>query len=335
MTRGTGDAAFLTLHEAFADRVYTYCLRLCRSPEDAADALQETFANLLVRLEDEDAAPIAHPRAYLFAAARNACLKRLDEQRRFAVVGDLPELPSRDGDLADGEVEVLTEELRADVRAVEAHLPERQREILALREVEGMSYADIGALMGLTPNAAAQLAWRARMGMKGLLRRRALRGIAPATIECEHALTLLELREDGPLSDGDATWLDEHLSECDRCEANRAAMVAVGTTYRAVLPLVPAPFLAHAALAKAHAGAAAAAAGAGPGAAGGGAAAGGGTSTTTVAGGLAAVGVVLAGLLVATGAFTGKATETAPARGAATPPPAARAQAPGPAPASA
>ena len=245
------DAQFTTLYEEHASRVYTYLLRLTSSEADAADALQEAFTGLYVRLAD--GAAIEHPRAYLFAAARNAALRRLSDADRASLVPEVPE-EAAPSPLGDGEAGVLTGDLRAEVRAAERALPARQREVLVLREVEELSYADIASLMELTENGAAQLAWRARASLRAGLRGTALRSIAPAGAACERARTLLELREDAPLAAAEETWVDEHLAACERCTASRAAMLEVGTTYRAAFPLALAPVAAEALLKSAHVG---------------------------------------------------------------------------------
>ena len=56
------DEAFLELYRLYATRLYTYCLRVTGSADDAADALQETFTSAYSRLADEED-PIEHPAA--------------------------------------------------------------------------------------------------------------------------------------------------------------------------------------------------------------------------------------------------------------------------------
>ncbi|HEV2814170.1 MAG TPA: sigma-70 family RNA polymerase sigma factor, partial [Solirubrobacteraceae bacterium] len=140
------------------------------------------------------------------------------------------------GDLPEAESKVLTEDLQASVRAANRELPVRQREVLALREVEELSYEEIGSRMDLSANAAAQLAWRARGRFRSLVRRDALGGITIRSRDCERAMTLTTLSEDAPLSAEDAAWLAEHLDECDRCRASRAVMAEAGATYRLWVP---------------------------------------------------------------------------------------------------
>src|SRR3712207_520589 len=84
------ETAFRALYERYSARIYTYCLRVAGSPEDAADALQDTFAAAYRRLQAGER-PVAHPRAYLFAAARNAALHVMGERRRDDLVDDVPD----------------------------------------------------------------------------------------------------------------------------------------------------------------------------------------------------------------------------------------------------
>ena len=60
-----------------------------------------------------------------------------------------------------------------------ARLPQRQREALALRELLGLGYGDIGRLIGIDPAAVAPLLARARLRLRSELRGTASR--RPAT----------------------------------------------------------------------------------------------------------------------------------------------------------
>src|SRR5689334_19127075 len=212
---GGGDgAAFAELYDRHGEAVYSFCLRVLGSRHDAADATQETFLRVLERLRDAAAEPISNVRAYLLTAARHASWRVLERRKKMASAESVPEVASA---AAGAEALVLTRDLQDEVRDANAALPVRQREVLALRDVEGPSYDEIGEIMDLRPNAAAQLAWRARSGFKAAVRKGSLRGIAPRGPECELALTLMELREGRPLDDESEAWLEQHLDECERC----------------------------------------------------------------------------------------------------------------------
>ena len=124
------------------------------------------------------------------------------------------------------------------MREANAKLAPRHREVLALREVADRSYDEIGQIMGISENAAAQLIWRARSKLKEALTAGAVASVVAASEDCETAQVLLNRLHDGePVSDEDQRWLDEHLDECDRCRAARGMLVEVGTSYRAWAPV--------------------------------------------------------------------------------------------------
>jgi RNA polymerase sigma factor (sigma-70 family) len=214
---GGRPAAFADLYERYADPIHEFCVRMLGPGADAADATQETFLNVLARLVS-GGRPIRDVRAYLFTSARHACARVAERRRRLSPVESVPESPA-----PGAETVALRHETQADVRAANATLPDRQREVLALRELGGLSYRQIGGVMELDENAAAQLAWRARAGLRSALRRGAVAGVTARTKDCERALTLLALREDRTLPREDETWLEAHLEDCDRCRVARSA----------------------------------------------------------------------------------------------------------------
>ena len=289
---GGGEAAaFAELYLRHAQAVHGLCRRILPSRDDAADATHEAFVTVLERARASPRA-VMSPRAYLLRAARNACLRSAERGRRLEPVGEPPE-PAPDGGLAEPERIVLTRELQDDVRAANAELPVRQREVLALREVEQLSYDEIAQVMDLTPGGAAQLAWRARANLRLRMRRRAFASVSLATLDCERALGLLELADDDALSETEDRWLSKHLLACPRCASNHAVLDEVGATYRGWAPPGMAPLLTVELLRRAGeavgtswigpgAGAGAGAGAGGAGASGG--AAGGGAGTLTAGG---------------------------------------------------
>ena len=113
------------------------------------------------------------------------------------------------------------------VREASMRLPERQREALALSGLERRSYEEIAASMETSADAVAQLISRARINLYDELRGTALASVAAPSPDCERALPLVAAREDGQLgsgSDGEAAWLDAHLTVCHRCSLGAEQM---------------------------------------------------------------------------------------------------------------
>jgi trimeric autotransporter adhesin len=232
--------AFAALYDRYESRIFNFCLRLVDSPEDAADATQEAFLNVLRRLQSDEG-PVLNFSAYLFAAARNECFRVSKRRGRTDLVDEALEGPKAGPEPppieTDPERSALLEASQDEVRAANARLPLRYREVLALRELEGCSYDQIAEILGTNRNAVSQLIWRARTKLRDELRAGAVHSVAVASEDCERAQALLSLEEDGELNELDRAWLERHLKECGNCRARKAALVDVGASYRAWLPI--------------------------------------------------------------------------------------------------
>ncbi len=234
---GSG-AAFATLYDRYETPVYNYCLRLLNSADDAADATQEAFVGVLRRLQADDA-PVLDFAAYLYTAARNESYAVMRRRDRSRPTDSVPEEPGRAVAVeTDPERSALLRDAQEEVRAANARLAPRHREVLALREVGGRSYAEIGAILGISANAAAQLLWRARSNLRDELKIGAVASVTATTEDCERAQLLIGMREDGEtLEEVDERWLDEHLEECGSCRASRAMLLELGAIYGAWVPV--------------------------------------------------------------------------------------------------
>jgi hypothetical protein len=119
-----------------------------------------------------------------------------------------------------------------EVGAAARALPERQREVLALRELLRLSYADIGPVMGLPPASMPWLIARARLGLRDQLRGSGVLDDA-GCVERERALTALAGRQDGETVQAEeAAWLREHLFACSTCTRSHSAMLEASVCYR-------------------------------------------------------------------------------------------------------
>ena len=233
-----GGGSYAALYDRYSEQVYNYCVRLTGSPDDAADATQEAFVNVLRRLQDDDR-PVLDFSSYLFAAARNESYALMRRRSRTHPTDEPPELASVTPDVeTDPERALLLRDSQEQVREANSQLAPRHREVLALREVAGRSYDEIGQIMGISENAAAQLIWRARAKLKEALTAGAVASVVAATDDCETAQLLLNRLHDGePITDDEQVWLDEHLEDCASCRATRGLIVEVGTSYRAWAPV--------------------------------------------------------------------------------------------------
>jgi RNA polymerase sigma-70 factor (ECF subfamily) len=210
---GSGES-YGALYDRHAPQVFNYCLRISGSAEDAADATHEAFLNVLRRLQDDDR-PVLEFAPYLFAAARNETYALMRWRNRVYPAESFPEEHGATTEVgADPERAALLRDSQDEVRAANARLAPRHREVLALRELGEHSYDEIGRIMGISENGAAQLIWRARMKLRGALTAGAVASVVAASLDCERAQVLLTRVQDGePVDEPDRDWLEEHLDE--------------------------------------------------------------------------------------------------------------------------
>lgn len=253
--QGDGQA-FAQLYDRYEKPVYNYCLRLLGNEHDAQDATQDAFVKVMRRLPEMgdrelDFAP------YLYTVARNASYDMIGKRKRAEPVDEIADDAGQlmgDGPAieADPVRSALLDVERDSIRAANARLPERQREVLALREIQGMSYEDIADLLEMNANSVAQLISRARIRLRDELRGEAAGAVAGSSPDCERALPLLARRQDGKLKDGpDREWLTDHIATCATCPLAAEAMAEAGLSYRAWAPVAPAAWLFRDTLAKA------------------------------------------------------------------------------------
>jgi len=149
-------AAMNAFFTAFIDRVYGYVLGLTRNPVLADDILQDAFVRLHRAADRLD--PGRDPAPWVFTVVTNTLRDhwRTFEHRhrgRMVDVDALWDQPSPDpGPAAHLEQE---ESDRAIHRAL-GRLAPADRELILLREYEGMDYGALGELLGATPEAVRQ-----------------------------------------------------------------------------------------------------------------------------------------------------------------------------------
>ncbi len=139
------------VYEAVGADLYAYIERVCANDADADDLFQESFARLLG--SDFAGDNVADSRRYLFRIATNLMRDRFRWSRRWGFTV-LPELIGR-----APESRYLDE---IDAHRALATLKPRQRALLWLAYVEGMTHDEIAATVGVGSKSVRVLLSRAR-----------------------------------------------------------------------------------------------------------------------------------------------------------------------------
>ena len=184
--RAGDPGAFETLVRVHGPRMRAAIARLRGPAVDADDILQDAFLSAfraLGRFEGR-----SRLSTWLHRIAVNAALMRL-RGRRDEPTGDIEALlphfspygaftAAQRAWVEAPEEALQREELRAQVRQAIGRLPENYRIPLVLRDIEGLSHAEIAEGLGVTVNAAKIRVHRARQALKALLEQ-ALPGLRP------------------------------------------------------------------------------------------------------------------------------------------------------------
>lgn len=174
LTLAGDESAFTALFRRRQAGVYRFALHMSGSEALAEDVVQEAFIVLIRdgRNFDPSRGSVA---AYLYGIARNHVLRAFERERALvplAAEGDegetLPDLVSGDdplGDLTRGE---MIEKLRQAVLALPAHY----REVVALCELQELSYAEAAAALDCAVGTVRSRLHRARAMLAAKLRER-------------------------------------------------------------------------------------------------------------------------------------------------------------------
>ena len=164
---------FEKLVTAYEKNVYNIALKMVGDPEDAADMTQETFIKAYRALSGFRGD--SKFSSWLYRIASNVCLDFLRSRSRHPQVSLSTvdeddratfELP----DMRQNPEEQLMKKLGMEaVRRGLEQLPEQQRQILVLRELGGLSYAELAQTLGLEEGTVKSRIFRARKRLCALL----------------------------------------------------------------------------------------------------------------------------------------------------------------------
>ena len=173
----SGDSdAFAVLMDEYQKQVYHLALRTVGNPEDAADMTQEAFLRAYRAIGSFRGD--SKLSVWLYRLTQNVCIDFLRSKGRKPTVSltveneadEAQELDVAD-DRFDPEEQYQRKALRDAVRRGLMALPEEYREILILREINGLSYAEIGERLQLEEGTVKSRLFRARKKLCEFLQR--------------------------------------------------------------------------------------------------------------------------------------------------------------------
>ena len=169
-------SAFGQLVEAHQSKIYSLCYRMTGNAEDAADLTQEVFLSAWRSLGSFQSQ--AAFSTWLYRLTSNACIDFLRKEKRRSALSLTTEGEEEEGrelEVADQrfspERELEQKEARRAVREGLAALSPEHRQVLVLREMEGLSYTEMAHLLDLEEGTVKSRLARARLALKDFLQK--------------------------------------------------------------------------------------------------------------------------------------------------------------------
>lgn len=219
---GDADAieALLERHQA---QVYRFGMKMCRDPEDAKDVLQETLLSMARGIRDFRGASSLS--TWLYTIARSYCIKKR-RKSKFAPEGERSldtEMLAEGKQLADPaqspDEALAGKQIEHALEHAIRGLDPMYREVLLLRDVEGLTAPEVAEVLGVSVQAVKSRLHRARLTVRAEVA--PLLGIptdgpaAPGT--CPDILTLFSQHLEDEISAELCAEMERHVQSCSRC----------------------------------------------------------------------------------------------------------------------
>ncbi|MFF5919704.1 sigma-70 family RNA polymerase sigma factor [Streptomyces flavochromogenes] len=251
LMRDGDDSAYEELFRRHSDAVRRYARTCCRDAHTADDLTAEVFARTLQAVRG-GAGPEQAVRAYLMTTVRRVAANWTKTQKREHLVEDFAVFAAeaaRSSEVSDQNASFGAGlDLGADVLAMhEAEqslamqafrsLPERWQAVLWHTTVEEESPSEVAPLFGLTANATAVLASRAREGLKQAYLQAHVSQSLTAGGDCARYADRLGAYARGGLRMRAERGLRKHLEECAKCRLAAGELAHVNAGIPALLPV--------------------------------------------------------------------------------------------------
>lgn len=160
---GDGQAAAV-LTDRLAPRVLGFATRILSDREEAEDVTQEAMLRLW-KMAGDWVQGEAKVSTWLFRVAKNLCTDRLRKRRGVG----LEDAPEPVDDTPSVEAKMMAADRMSALEWGLAQLPDRQREAVILRHIEGLSNPEIADVLDVSVEAVESLTARGKRALAGHL----------------------------------------------------------------------------------------------------------------------------------------------------------------------
>ena len=133
-----------------------------KDEDEANDIVQDSFIKLWENIAN---VPVEKAKSWLFTVSNNLFINRIKVKNRYTTIGS---------DVTDYDTELVEDKNDFDVREIInkalSELKPKQQKLIRLRDIDGLSYYEIGELMNLNESQVKVYLFRARKEIKNKLK---------------------------------------------------------------------------------------------------------------------------------------------------------------------
>jgi len=216
------DAALSTLLARHAPTVMRFAMKMCRNDADAEDVLQDTL--LAAARGVRDLRGGAAVSTWLYTVARSYCIKkrRRGKHAPEALVQlDAPESAELAAPSHEPDDVAAQHEIGAALERAIAQLDDSAREVIVLRDVEGLSAAEAAHVLGVSVEAVKSRLHRARADLRVNLSPYVSDTVptTPSDPACPDIVDVLSRHLEGDIGPEACAAMEAHVASCTSCSA--------------------------------------------------------------------------------------------------------------------
>lgn len=217
--RGGERQAIEALLERYQDRVFGFGLRMCGDAEDAKDVLQETLLAAARTMRGFRGG--SSMSTWLYTIARSFCIKKR-RKSKFAPTSEVSlgkemvDMPSTE---PGPEEAAGRDQVKRALAAALGELDPTSREVLILRDIEGLTAPEVAEVTGSSVDAVKSRLHRARASLRERLE--VALGEVPAAVTpgCPDVLAAFSRQLEGDLEPTLCVQFQQHLEGCAACRS--------------------------------------------------------------------------------------------------------------------
>lgn len=221
-----------------APAVRRFGMHMCRNEADAQDVLQDTLMAVTSHLAQFEGR--ASLTSWVFMLARTACSRRRRGLKNQPADGD-ERLADVAADERSPDHQLEQQQLSEHLRRAIDGLSDEHREVIALRDIEGLSAEEAASAVGISVPALKSRLHRAREVLRARLMPVLEPNAASRPVGCPDVTAMFSRKLEDELTQADCAKMEAHLAGCPHCEATCHALRDVLQACQAERGSAPSP----------------------------------------------------------------------------------------------